>query len=245
MITEVFNRVEEKFVVTSKQYRQLIYDLSDRLQYDIYNAEGKFYTISNIYYDTPDDRLIRTSLQKPAYKEKLRLRAYGIPGTDDMVFMEIKKKYKGVVNKRRTTMKLKEAYNFAENHCLESCGDYINRQVLNELTYAFDLYGAVPKVYIAYDRCAYYSAEDSSLRITFDRNIRARRSSLCLEAGDNGRQLLDSNTFIMEIKHSSHMPQWLVEELNKLGIRKTSFSKYGTEYERMLREKLMEEKIYA
>ena len=80
MITEVFNRVEEKFVVTSKQYRQLIYDLSDRLQYDIYNAEGKFYTISNIYYDTPDDRLIRTSLQKPAYKEKLRLRAYGIPG---------------------------------------------------------------------------------------------------------------------------------------------------------------------
>lgn len=245
MITEVFNRVEEKFVVTSKQYRQLIYDLSDRLQYDIYNAEGKFYTISNIYYDTPDDRLIRTSLQKPAYKEKLRLRAYGIPGTDDMVFMEIKKKYKGVVNKRRTTMKLNEAYNFAENHCLESCGDYINRQVLNELTYAFDLYGAVPKVYIAYDRCAYYSAEDSSLRITFDRNIRARRSSLRLEAGDNGRQLLDRNTFIMEIKHSSHMPQWLVEELNKLGIRKTSFSKYGTEYERMLREKLMEEKIYA
>ena len=76
MITEVFNRVEEKFVVTLKQYGQLTYDLSDRLQYDIYNADGRFYTISNIYYDTPNDRLIRTSMQKPAYKEKLRLRAY-------------------------------------------------------------------------------------------------------------------------------------------------------------------------
>lgn len=245
MITEVFNRVEEKFVVTSEQYRQLISDLRDRLQYDIYNADGKFYTISNIYYDTADDRLIRTSLQKPVYKEKLRLRAYGVPQTDDMVFMEIKKKYKGVVNKRRTSMKLYEAYTFAEKHCLESCGDYINKQVLNELAYAFDLYRAVPKVYIAYDRCAYYYTEDTSLRITFDRNIRSRRTGLRLEAGDYGTGLLDSEKLVMEIKHSEHIPIWLVEELNNLKIRKTSFSKYGTEYERMLREKFAEEKIYA
>lgn len=242
MITEVFNRVEEKFALTSDQYRQLICNLGNRLQYDIYNPEGKFYTISNIYYDTADNRLIRSSLQKPVYKEKIRLRAYGVPKKDDLVFMEFKKKFRGVVNKRRTPLMLNEAYTFALTHRLESDGEYVNRQVLKELTYAFDLYNAVPKVYIAYDRCACCSKENADLRITFDKNIRTRREFLRLEVGEFGRLLLERDMIIMEIKHREVMPVWLVEELNSLSIRKISFSKYGTEYERMLRERLTEEK---
>ena len=114
MAIEVFNRCEKKYMLDKEQYEAVINKMSSHMEVDAYNKDNKFYMISNIYYDTPDDRLIRASIEKPAYKEKMRVRSYGVPGIDDNVFVEIKKKYNGIVNKRRTGIKLGDAYDYLD-----------------------------------------------------------------------------------------------------------------------------------
>lgn len=134
MAIEVFNRYEHKYILDRATYRQVIEIMDMHMELDKYNAGPKPYTIANIYYDTADDYLIRKSLSKPVYKEKLRLRAYGVPDRDTKVFLEIKKKYKGIVNKRRTTLKLDEAYRFIQSGRVPPIQDYMNEQeFLNEL----------------------------------------------------------------------------------------------------------------
>jgi SPX domain protein involved in polyphosphate accumulation len=226
---EVFNRYEKKFLLTNDTYQQFLQLMQPYMKMDAYNQANGFYTISNIYYDTPSDELIRKSLDKPLYKEKLRLRAYGVPDADDHVYLEIKKKYKGLVNKRRTDMVLKEAHTYLESKEMPALRPYHNRQVLNEIQYIISRYNLEPAVYIAYDRKAYFG---DGLRITFDTNIRTRRYDLRLDAGDYGEPLLEKGQWLMEIKAENAMPLWLTHVLADLKIFPTSFSKYGTEYQK-------------
>ncbi len=235
MAIETFNRVEEKYIVTSKVYNLIMKDIENYMDFDEYSKNGKFYQICNIYYDTEDDNLIRTSLQKPKYKEKFRLRSYGIPGYDSKVFLEVKKKYKGVVNKRRTTLTLRESYNFANTNIIPEIKDYMNPQVLKELQYSFNLYQLVPKVFLSYERRAMFGKEDSSFRVTFDRNIISRREDIGLEYGIFGERVIPMDSMIMEVKFGERMPLWFINILRKYDLHKTSFSKYGTEYNKYVR----------
>lgn len=230
MAIEVFNRYETKFLMDTRQYNILKEEIEKRAVLDVYNKGGKFYTICNVYYDTPDNNLIRASLEKPKYKEKLRLRSYGVPEKDKTVFLEIKKKYDGIVNKRRCSLTIDEASQLVTGHNYPQLKDYMNKQVLDELYYFVNLYNVEPKAYIAYDRLAYAGIEDKDLRITFDTNIRSRRYNVALEKGDYGTNILNSGVWLMEIKCGGALPMWLVSILCKLNIYKTSFSKYGSEY---------------
>ena len=99
MAIEVFNRYEKKYIIDEDTFHKLTYQIADYMNPDAYNRNGEAYRISNIYYDTENDQLIRASIEKPVYKEKLRLRAYGTPELTDNVFVEIKKKYDGIVKK--------------------------------------------------------------------------------------------------------------------------------------------------
>lgn len=234
MAIEVFNRHEHKYLLDRETFEKVLEVLDEHMELDSHNIDKKPYTISNIYYDTSDDFLIRHSLSKPQYKEKLRLRSYGIPGEDSKVFLEIKKKFDGVVNKRRTKLALEEAYEFLETGIAPEVKDYMNGQVLKELTYFLQLYDLSPKLYLAYDRIAYFEKNNDDLRISFDMNIRSRRHDLRLEAGDFGELLLGKDMYLMEVKTSLAKPLWLTHMLNELGIRKRSFSKYGTEFKNMI-----------
>lgn len=238
MAIETFNRVEEKYIITKDLYEQLVKEFGDKMVCDEYSADGKFYQIANIYYDTVDDNLIRTSLRKPKYKEKVRLRAYGVPCRDTKVFLELKKKFKGVVNKRRSQLTLEEAYSFSATHQLSQMHSYMNIQVLKELQYAFDIYDLLPKVYIAYKRRAFFGANDSELRITFDKEIVTRRELIGLENGVFGNLLLPKNYLIMEVKYIGRMPLWLTALIEKYQIKKSSFSKYGSEYKKQLEKRI-------
>ena len=231
MAIEVFNRKEMKFMVTDEILGELTKELLKYADYDKYNKDGAPYTISNIYFDTKDDILIRRSQEKPVYKEKLRLRAYGTPESEDLVFLEIKKKFNGVVNKRRTEMKLSEAYDFIAGRAVEE-KPYMNGQVMRELEYFMSIYDLMPKVYIAYDRIAFFAKENPDLRISFDANIRTRRHNLCLEDETGTEPLLDEGRYVMEIKSGAGVPMWVPELLTEYGIRRQSFSKYGTEFKR-------------
>ena len=239
MAIEVFNRYEHKYLITREQYMHLNKVLIKYMDTDKYNKNGDLYTICNIYYDTECNDLIRTSLSKPDYKEKLRLRSYGIPSdSNSKVFLEIKKKCGGLVNKRRTALTLAQAYSFSETGIPPDIDGTMNGQVIKELKYFIELYRPVPKLFLAYDRMAFFDRESGNLRISFDTNIRTRRENVLFGYGDCGEHLLDNGMYLMEIKTSLAKPLWLTKLLCELEIKRQSFSKYGTEYKHFLRQTL-------
>ncbi|SMC70024.1 polyphosphate polymerase domain-containing protein [Papillibacter cinnamivorans] len=231
MAITAFKRNELKFILDSRQYSALLPRLEEYMERDVNCRSGNDYGIYNIYYDTPDDRLIRTSLSKPKYKEKLRMRSYCSPASpEDTVFLELKKKTAGVVHKRRAVLSLREAEDFLRWRLRPESESYMNRQVLNELEYFLNRNEVSPAAYISYRRVALFGLDDPSFRVTFDRDILARRTELGLDRESFGLPILAPGLYLMEIKVSGSVPLWLADALAELGIYKASFSKYGMEY---------------
>lgn len=226
MAQAVFNRVEKKYMLSKEQYQAL------RKAIDPYITEDKYsnYSIRNIYFDTRDYELIRTSIEKPEYKEKFRIRCYGQPNEDSNIFLEIKKKYAGVVNKRRIILPLKEVEAFLEKKENEN----VDLQISAEIAHVLDKYQLEPKLYLAYDRLAYYQTDDPSFRITFDYNIRSRVDNLTLTEDENVNYLMKPGYMLMEVKITNALPLWFVKVLSELQIFNTSFSKYGTIFQQNL-----------
>lgn len=247
MAIEVFNRYENKYLFNHADYLKLYNDLLEYMEPDDYNKQHEFYSITNLYYDTAHDSLIRSSLAKPKYKEKLRLRAYGIPNQDTKVYLEIKKKVFGLVNKRRTSLKLQEAYDFVATGVEPEWRDYMNKQVIEEIKYFLSRYDLQPKVYLSYDRKALFCKNNRDLRITFDTNIRSRRYDLKLEHGTHGEYLMEPGLWLMEVKAEKTIPVWLAKMLSEHRMYRTSFSKYGNEYKKMLKDSKIEREgaLYA
>jgi hypothetical protein len=231
---EVFQRQEQKYLLDAAVMRSVQAGLSRYMVPDAYNQEQETYSIANLYFDTPDNELIRRSLQKPVYKEKLRLRAYGIPALDDTVFIEIKKKYRGIVYKRRSRIRLHDAYAFVRSGVMPDDDPIQNRQVLCEIAAILSRYDLQPRVYIAYERRAWVDPDDRCLRVSFDTDIRCRRSDLRLESGQYGAKLLPEQVWLMEIKSAGCLPFWLARVLSDHDVFARSFSKYGTEYNQLL-----------
>ncbi|MWV46292.1 VTC domain-containing protein [Paenibacillus sp. HJL G12] len=235
MAIEVFNRYENKYLMDTKAFYNIYNDLMAYMEPDENNKDDKFYTISNLYYDTEHHSLIRTSLAKPKYREKLRIRSYGVPGSDAKVYLELKKKVFGLVNKRRTSLRLNEAYEFARTGEAPAYRKGMNQQVIREIEYFLSRYELQPMVYLAYDRIALFCKGNRDLRITFDTNIRSRRYDLRLEAGDYGDQLIERGQWLMEVKAEKTIPVWLSKMLSDHQMYRTSFSKYGNEYKKSIR----------
>lgn len=225
-----FRRDEKKYLLTEDEQARLLAKIGDKLREDEYFQE----TICSLYFDTPEHDLIIKSIDKPVYKQKVRLRSYGVPTLDDEVFLEIKVKFRGVVTKRRTKVKLREFYKFYQR--LESGkktklkADYV--QVGRELVYLFDFYKLCPSWIVIYDRECYCGKGNPNLRITFDKNLRSRTEVLRLEAGDDGEPYFAEKMYIMEIKALDAMPIWLVTALSELKIYPVSFTKYGNIYKK-------------
>ena len=228
-IQTVFERTETKYIITLGQRRRLLELISGYIKADEYDES----TVCSLYFDTDDYRLIRSSLDKPVYKEKLRLRSYSTPKQESKVFLELKKKYSGVVYKRRETLRYREAMGYLRTGVAP-----VDTQIMREIDWAMRYYkGLKPKMFIAYDRTAFYSKTDHELRITFDKNVRYRTDDLDLASGSYGERILDHDKCIMEIKALNSMPLWLVDALGALGILPGSFSKYGTAYAREIQRK--------
>ncbi|MDR1914216.1 MAG: polyphosphate polymerase domain-containing protein [Clostridiales bacterium] len=234
MAIEIFNRYENKYLVKEEIFRRLTDRLVDYMIQDAYSKKDGQYPIYNIYYDTRSNDLIRTSLMKPAYKEKLRVRSYGKPDANAMIYVEIKKKANGIVNKRRTSMKPAEAYGFLNSGELPSIKPYMNPQVLREIEYMLKQNILSPALFLSYERQAYFEDGAHDLRVSFDTNIRTRRTDLWLESGAYGEELLEKGEWLMEIKTAQSIPLWLCRLLSEYKIYPTGFSKYGAEYKRAL-----------
>ena len=222
-----FERRELKYRITDAQRAALEAAFGARMVPDEHGES----TICNIYYDTADYRLIRASLEKPAYKEKLRLRSYGVTEPGGEVFLELKKKYKGIVYKRRITLPEDAAGEFIAGRA--PLGEH--GQIGREIEYFTAFYAPLlPAVHLSYERSAWFSREDRDLRITFDKNIRFRQEDVSLTLPAGGRRILPEGESLMEIKAAAALPLWLVSELDTLGIYQSTFSKYGEAYKAIL-----------
>lgn len=223
MYNKIFKRVEIKYILTDNEKNKLLKRIKPFIEKDEYYES----TINNVYYDTPNNDLIVNSIEKPLFKEKVRIRSYGTPNNESKIFLEIKNKYKGVVGKRRVSLSLNEFYDFINNRNYDE-----SNQIMKEIVYHFDYYNLVPKMFIAYDRKSYKGKDDDSVRITIDTNLRSRNDNLRLEYGNQGKNYFDNPKSIVEIKILGSMPLWLSNILSELKIYPRSFSKYGSIYQK-------------
>jgi len=227
----IFKRHELKYILTKEQKERILKSIEPYMKLDAYGRT----TIQNIYFDTENYRLIRRSIEKPDYKEKLRVRSYANKNTENKVFVEIKKKYEKVVYKRRISMREEEAMQWL-------CGELpasLDSQIAREIDYFLQYYGGLkPALFLSYEREAYYSQDGSDFRITFDENVRCRQERIMFQSDAGGIFVLDEDEVLMEIKCSGGMPMWMAEILSREKIYKTSFSKYGTAYQNIIYPKL-------
>ena len=226
-MNDIFRRIEKKYILDKQQYEQIREILENYVFQDTYGKS----TICNIYFDTENYELISHSITKPFFKEKIRLRSYNTPNKESTVFLEIKRKAEEIVGKRRISMKFSDFINYMKN-AKEVKNN--NAQIKNELDYYFQLYNLSAKMYIAYDREAFYAKDDRDFRITFDSNIRARNYDLDLNKGTEGENILDKDKYVMEIKTLGSIPMWFVKVLEECKVIPGSFSKYGEAYARLV-----------
>lgn len=235
----VFKRYELKYMLTEEQKEKILKAMDPYMKLDKYGRT----TIRNIYFDTDNYRLIRRSIEKPAYKEKMRIRSYSRADSESTVFVELKKKYKHVVYKRRISLPEQEAMEWAcgVGHCRK------DTQISKEIDYFLEYYKNLrPAVFLSYEREAYYSKDKSDFRVTFDDTILCRQEDLSLKSEAYGTPILPEGMVLMEIKCSGGLPLWMAHVLSEEHVYKTSFSKYGTAYQTIIFPKLNREvNLYA
>ena len=233
----VFKRYELKYMLTAEQKKKVLSAMENHMSPDQYGRV----TIRNVYFDTDNYRLIRRSIEKPAYKEKLRIRSYCHADPDSDVFVELKKKYKNVVYKRRLSMPEEAAMRWV-------CGEHLHcmhNQISEEVDYFISYYQNLqPAAFISYEREAFCAKDKSDFRVTFDDNILARQKDMSLESEIYGVPLLPEGKTLMEIKCSGGIPMWMSKTLSEEHVYKMSFSKYGTAYRNLIYPELKREGIY-
>lgn len=234
----VFKRYELKYMLTQAQKAKVLEAMAPHMALDEYGRT----TIRNIYFDTDSYRLIRHSIEKPAYKEKLRVRSYGKACSDSTVFVELKKKYKQIVFKRRVSLPEEDAMEWL----IQGRPCPLSTQIAEEIDYFLDYYETLrPAVFLSYEREAFYSEEDPTFRVTFDDTILCRQHDLSLASEAYGTPLLPDGMCLMEIKCAGGIPMWMTRVLTQERIYKTSFSKYGTAYQTIIFPQLKEIACYA
>lgn len=213
----IFERYEIKYLLSKDTYQEFLKRIEGKLELDKYGHT----LIRSIYYDTDDDLLIKRSIEKNNYKEKLRIRTYGL--NNKKVFLEIKKKYLDKVYKRRIDMDYENVDSFFKEKKDSS-------QIGKEIIYFYEKYKNLkPKMLIMYERDAYFQ-KGTDLRITFDKNIGYRNSNIVFDNDLDYKKIIKDDLVLMEIKVLNAIPLWLVKILSELKIYKTSFSKYGLSY---------------
>lgn len=220
----IFKRFEQKYILTKEQF----ININDML--DKYFNKDKYFksNIYNIYFDNDNNDMIINSIEKPIYKQKVRLRSYKEAEEKDTVFLEVKKKYKGIVYKRRVNITLKEFGNYFHRKQFPKC----DQQIIKEIDYVINYFNLHPSIFVAYDRLSYYAKDDKNFRITFDTNLRSRFNNFSLNDTNENKAFFDDEVYIMEVKSLYNLPIWFITILNENKIYPRSFSKVGNIYKK-------------
>ena len=234
----VFKRYELKYILNEAQKQAVLKAIDRYMALDRYGRT----VIRNLYFDTDNYRLARHSIERPAYKEKLRIRSYEQADPQSTVFVELKKKYKSVVYKRRLSLSEQDAmaWTLGDRPCPTQT------QISEEINYFLSYYQTLrPVAFLSYEREAYYALSGDDFRITFDDTILCRQQALTLQSEPWGDPILDKGLVLMEIKCAGGIPLWMTRVLSEEQIYKTAFSKYGTAYQTIIHPNRKETAIYA
>ncbi|MCG3086528.1 polyphosphate polymerase domain-containing protein [Sporosarcina cyprini] len=231
MAIEIFCRKEQKYLITRKQYEQLIEEMGPRMRNDKNGTDGR-YTVTSLYFDNRDHSIYYETKNKLKYRQKLRLRVYDDATLSSTAFFEVKQKHNKVVNKRRLLMPLQEAYRYlGETDPNPADFQTTNGQVLKEIDYFRRFYHLEPDMVVSYDRHALHGVDNADLRMTFDFNLRCRKEDLALEHGPYGDHFIDPDLVVLEVKVEHSVPLWLARILQRLECEQRSASKFCTSTE--------------
>lgn len=232
MAIEIFRRREQKYLITMDQYHDLVVCLTPYMRSDQNGIDGQ-YTVTSLYFESPDNKIYFETKNKLRFRQKLRLRVYDDTDISGTAFFEVKQKHKKVVNKRRMILPLAEAYRYLEGDEEVLLEDFetSNLQVLKEIDHFRSFYNLRPEMIVSYDRHALHGIYDSELRMTFDFKLRCRNDDLHVEHGSYGENFIDSNLVVLEVKVNDSVPLWLTRILQDLQCEQRSASKYCTSTE--------------
>ena len=229
MSMNFFRRIEKKYLIDTERYILLMSRIGEKIQEDKYSGVN----VRSTYLDTPSFLIIRNSIDADVYKEKLRIRSYGDTEASSTAFIELKKKYMGVVYKRREALPFESIMAYVGGGPLP-----LDTQIMREIDYSIKLYGMPqPKMFISYDREAYVCGDEPTLRITFDTNVMYRTEKPLAIYGTEGVGILDKNKILMEIKTAGAVPLWLSRVLSEQKIYPSKYSKYGAAYKDYLQKR--------
>lgn len=215
----VFERNEKKYVLDDVQYTDIL-PMLEQMGFAV--DQYGLHTICSLYLDNDRQDIARKALDKPVFREKLRLRSYGVPTSPNAaVFLELKKKLAGTTYKRRMAL----PYCEAERYLHTGVKPVLGGQVFEEIDWFMLQNHPRPSIVLCYDRIALADGAANGVRITFDSDVRWRDTDLRLADGDHGQQLLDKGQTLMEIKTPGAIPYPLAGVLSRLGIYPVSRSK--------------------
>lgn len=239
MAQEIFKRYEIKYLIPFSKYIELRELIMPYMHYDTYgNPEGK-YNIVSLYFDSDEKSIYYETRNKLPFRQKLRLRVYDQADVNSQSFIEVKQKFKNVVNKRRTILPLHEAYDIlsGQDRSIETVAAS-NPQILKEALHFQQSYALKPHTVVSYDRQAFSGTFEKDLRVTFDYNLMCRNDDLRIENGPEGHHFIDPGLVVLEVKVSEVVPFWLARLLSDLECNKQSVSKFCTSVELLEQENL-------
>lgn len=248
MVLEIFSRREQKYLISRRQYELLVEEMGPYMRFDKFGDQGR-YTVTSLYFDNEDHKIYYETKNKLKFRQKLRLRIYDDTDIDGIAFFEVKQKHNNVVNKRRTVIPLMEAYRYINKPIHDTCLNYeaSNPQIFKEIDYFRKLYMLEPEMVVSYDRHAFHCINDPDLRVTFDLNLRCRNEDLNIEYGPYGRNFIDEDLVVLEVKVTHSVPLWLTRILQDLDCKQRSASKFCTSLELLKGEclpgNIMNEKV--
>ncbi|MGN8644653.1 polyphosphate polymerase domain-containing protein [Gracilibacillus sp. HCP3S3_G5_1] len=247
MALEIFTRREQKYLITKQQYEELLEATSLFMRPDKFGLDGK-YTVTSLYFDSPDHKIYYETKNKLRFRQKLRLRVYDKVDIESTSFFEVKQKHNNVVNKRRMLLPLSEAYRYLEEGKALDNIETSNPQVLREIDNFRTLYQLQPEMIVSYDRHALHGRDNPDLRMTFDFHLRCRNSDLRVENGAYGDTFMDEHLVVLEVKVTNSVPLWLTRMLQQLHCEQRSASKFCTSLELLkqpLISKMEKEQVFA
>lgn len=239
MAIEAFKRKEKKYLITKQQYIELVKQISPYTRPDKFGING-MYTVTSLYFDSSNQQIYYETKSKLTFRRKLRLRVYDKTSINDTAFFEMKQKHKKNVTKSRVLLPLSEAYRYLANTSETSLGNFqtSNPTISHDIHQFLQLYRLRPEMIISYDRHAFHGMRDPDLRLTFDSHLRCRNDDLFLENGPHGKNFLDANFMILEVKVNEYIPLWLQHVLDHLQCKRKNISKFCASVELLKKDQL-------
>ena len=229
-------RLEYKYIVPTHKMENLRELLLPFVEYDPYSNidESGEYTVKSIYLDSKKFKDYQDKCDGIYKRKKIRIRGYNSITHDSKMFLEIKKKIGTHIYKNRSHIRFSELKGFLENKSLDSIESKKDISDAEKFLYYYVKGSLNPITLVTYEREAFFSKFDKSLRITFDKNIRYKKAENCDILFSEHSDTIKSDFFVLEIKFTKGFPDWLQKILQSLDLKRGSFSKYTTSVDEII-----------